>query len=200
MRRSVLAGLTLALIAAAPARAEHHLMQVTEVAPVGSQDDQFIELRDPVPEAFPSQAYSVAATDASGTPLASQVLSPGPFRLSTDPFLLGGSSVSPRDADLGFAIPPAAARVCFYDGDSPPAGQINCLSYGHLTVAPGQSAQRLSCGVVAAPPSPDAINGNTGCAGGGSGGGGGTGGGGGQGGGGQGGGGMGGGSEGGGGG
>jgi len=181
MRRTVLAALALSLIAATPAYAAHHLMQVTEVAPAGGQADQFIELRDPVEEAFPNPMYGVAATDASGTviPGAVQDLAPGPLRNTTAPFLIGGANVTPQDTPLEFAIPPQAARICFYDNGAAAGFPINCLSYGGTTIQPGHSAQRQSCGVVSAPPSPDAQNGDTGCGGAGGGGGGGTGGGGG---------------------
>jgi hypothetical protein len=150
-------------------------MLVTEVAPAGGPAEQFIELRDPVPEPFPLPEYSVAATGADGAVLGSQVLTPPfPFRDSTAPFVLGGSNVTARHVALGFAIPAGAARACFYTGDSPPSGLINCLEYGGLAIAPGQSAQRQSCGAVAvAAPTPNAPNVETGvCSGGGGGGGG----------------------------
>jgi hypothetical protein len=173
MRRSVLAALTLALLLASPAYAAHHLMQVTEVAPGGSQPDQFIELRDPVPEPFPNPAYSIAATDGSGTviPGAVQQLAPGPLRNTTAPFLIGGANVAPQDTALQFTIPAQAARVCFYDNGVGAGFPINCLSYGSTPIPPGQSAQRQSCGVVAAPPTPDEPNADTACGGGGGGGG-----------------------------
>jgi hypothetical protein len=182
MRRSVALAFLLALVMAPPAWAPHHLMQVEEVRPGGGQPDQFIELRDPVAEPFPNPAYSVAATDASGTvmPNAVQDLPPEPLRNTTAPFLIGGANVTPQDTALEFEIPAAAARICFYDNGAAAGFPIDCLAYGNLTVPPGQSAQRQSCGVVAAPPSPDAPNGDTGCGDdGGGGGGGGTGGGGG---------------------
>jgi hypothetical protein len=181
MRRSVALPFLLALALPSAGWADHHLMRVTEVAPTGGQADQFIELRDPVPEPFPpTRQYSVAARDAGGAVLASQVLTePFEFRNNTAPSVLGGANVMPRDRELTFAIPAAAVEVCFYGGANP----VDCLAYGDVTVPPGQSAQRQSCGVVAAPPSPDAPNGETGCGdggggtGGGGGGGGGTGGG-----------------------
>jgi hypothetical protein len=168
MRRSVLAALTLFLLLAPPGYAAHHLMQVTEVAPGGGQADQFIELRDPQPEPFPNPAYAVAATDSAGTviPGAVQDLPPGPLRNTTAPFLIGGANVTPQDTALEFAIPAQAARVCFYDNAAAAGFPINCLAYGGTAIAPGQSAQRQSCGVVAAPPSPDSPNGETGCGGG----------------------------------
>lgn len=146
----------LALALAPAAWADHHLMRVNEVAPAGGQADQFIELRDPVPETFPpTRQYSVAARDAGGAVLASQVLTEPPpfeFRNSTAPFVLGGANVMPRDRELAFAIPAAAVEVCFYGGATP----VNCLAYGNLTVPAGQSAQRQSCGTVAvAPSTPD---------------------------------------------
>jgi hypothetical protein len=173
MRRSIPAALTMMLVLASPAYAAHHLMQVTEVAPGGGQADQFIELRDPVPEPFPNPAYSVAATDGAGTVIqgAVQDLPPGPLRNTTAPFLIGGANVTPQDTALEFAIPAHAAGICFYDNGVAAGFPINCLNYGGTTIPPGQSAQRQSCGVVAAPPSPDAQNGETGCgAGGGTGG------------------------------
>jgi hypothetical protein len=173
MRRSVALAFLLALVVASPAVAAHHLMQVTEVAPGGGQPDQFIELRDPVPEPFPNPAYSVAATDGSGTviPGAVQELAPGPLRNTTAPFLIGGANVTPQDTPLQFAIPPQAARICFYDNGVGAGFPINCLGYGSVAVPPGQSAQRQSCGAVAAaPPTPDAANTETGACGGGGGG------------------------------
>jgi len=185
MRRSVPLALALALLSAPAAWADHHLMLVNEVAPGGAQADQFIELRDPFQEPFPpTRQYSVAATDASGAviPGASQVLTEPPpfeFRNNTAPFVLGGANVTPRDRALEFQIPAGADKVCFYGGST----AVNCLTYGALALAPGQSAQRQSCGVAAAAtPTPDAANAETGACGGGPpppGGGGGTGGGGG---------------------
>ena len=184
MRRSVPLAVVLALLLAPAAGADHHLMLVNEVAPGGAQADQFIELRDPFSEPFPPvREYSVAATDAAGTVLASQVLTEPPpfeFRNSTAPFVLGGANVTQRNRALEFQIPAGAAKVCFYGGATP----VNCLNYGNLAIPPGQSAQRQSCGVAAAAaPTPGAANTETGaCSGGttpGGGGGGGAGGGGG---------------------
>jgi hypothetical protein len=183
MRRSIALPFVLGLALAPSAWADHHFMQVNEVAPAGSQADQFIELRDPVPESFPpTRQYSVAARDAGGAVVASQVLTEPPpfeFRNSTAPFVLGGANVTPQDRALAFAIPASAVEVCFYGGTNP----VNCLKYGGLAIGPGQSAGRQSCGVGVATATPDAANAETGCGGGGSddggGGGGGTGGGGG---------------------
>jgi hypothetical protein len=168
MRRSVPLALLLALLVSAPAWADHHFMLVNEVAP-GAEADQFIELRDPFSESFPAfRDYSVAATDAAGTVLESQVLTEPPpfeFRFSTAPFVLGRAGVTAKDRDLAFVIPAGAAKVCFYgDGFA-----VNCLTYGNVAIPAGQSAQRQSCGAVAAAtPTPDAANTETGACGGGS--------------------------------
>jgi hypothetical protein len=71
------------------------------------------------------------------------------------------------DASLTLAIPSTAARVCFMN----PTAPVHCLELAGVALQPGQSAQLQSpCGVVAAPPTPDAPN--AACGGGGGGGGG----------------------------
>jgi hypothetical protein len=181
MCRTLLAVLSAALALAPPALAADHLMLVNEVFRGAADDQSFVELVDPSAEPFPSPFYSIAAVDGSGMPFSAQTFGePQPFQQQTDPFLVGGTGVVPRDATLTMTLPPQSVRVCFYRGAALAPNVINCLDFGASTIPPGQSAQRQSCGLVAAAlPTPDQANTETGaCSGGGGSGGGGGGGGG----------------------
>ncbi|MET0761252.1 MAG: hypothetical protein ABWZ63_02840 [Thermoleophilaceae bacterium] len=140
----------------APAAAEHHLMTVNEVFPSpGDPNARFVELLDPMPEPFNAGPFSIETFDAGSASLSLQaILQPVPFRLSTDPYVYGGPSVSGRDGDLTLQIPPGAGRVCFMQ-----AAPVHCLQLARLVLQPGQSAQlQVPCGVTAAAPTPNAPN------------------------------------------
>lgn len=169
-RLAVLAlGGAVAALLATPAHASYHLLRVNEVFPPVTASQQFVELKDSVPEPFPPLApYYLALYNGAGGFIAKQTLNPDDgFRMSTAPFLLGASM--PYDAKLNFTLPAGTGQVCYYLGDPQAGGgRINCLGYGNVTMPlgdtgptppAGQSLQRLACGVIGtAAPTRDAEN------------------------------------------
>jgi hypothetical protein len=166
MRRSVLAAIPLALVLASPTLASDHLMLVNEVFPSATASEEFVELRDPVPEPFPASSYTVAVYDAGGAQQDAQTFAtqPHPFANSTQPFVIGQGGDAQSELDL----PGGTAQICFQQGTR----LIHCIGYGNVTnpvkagmpiaqtPPPGQSVQlQAPCGSAApAAPTRDAAN------------------------------------------
>jgi hypothetical protein len=181
MRRIVLATLALALLSAAPAEASDHLMLVNEVYPSANASEQFVELRDPASEPFPSPPYRLRLYEADGTPFSpersQEFAQPYPFASTSQPVVFG----PPGGAPLNVALPTDTSQVCFEQGPLASPRRIHCIGYGSVTnpiqlgmpitqtPAAGQSVQLQFCGKVApSAPTPGAANTQTGaCSGGG---------------------------------
>jgi hypothetical protein len=169
-KRLALGAFALALALPASAAASFHLNTVNEVFPSSTVSQQYVEMKDPIPEPFPDDIgpYYLALYDGAGGFVAKQTLNPDDgFRNSTAPFLVAASA--PRDAALTFSLPASGGQLCFYRGDPQAAGQrVNCLGYGSISMPlgdtgplppAGQSLQRLTCGQVGvAAPTRDAAN------------------------------------------
>jgi hypothetical protein len=154
-------------------------MQVSEVYPSATSSEQFVELRDPVLEPFPSPPYRLRLYHGDGTPFdpdRSQTFSdPPPFANITEPVVFGAGGPNA----LTVVFPADTAQVCFESVNGGTPRRIHCIGYGAVTTPvklgmpvtatppAGQSVQRQSCGRVApAPPTPGAANTETGACGG----------------------------------
>src|SRR5215216_4320143 len=105
-KRLALVASFLALALPGSASASYHVNTVNEALPSSTSPQQYVELKDPVPEPFPDTIgpYYLALYNGAGGFVAKQTLNPaGGFRNSTAPFLVAASA--PRDAALGFTLP-----------------------------------------------------------------------------------------------
>src|SRR6185436_1040616 len=140
--RPLIAGLVLALLAAAVAPAAQPTdgsMRVNEIYLAGPGEG-FVELLDVLPggEDPPYDSYSVISYDADGAEVASQEFTkPFPFASRTTPFVFGNGGDAPP-----LPLAPGAGKVCFKVTTL--TDPLHCLKYDNVPA--GQSVQRQPCG------------------------------------------------------
>jgi hypothetical protein len=146
--------LTIALLfASSPAEAAQHLMRINEILLSDNGDNtiQYVELRDPGGEDFPSGNYTLNVFNADGTEIGVVTLSiPNGPPDTTDWYVATAAAdafYTPNGDNVLSASLPVDGQICFQSGTQ----KIHCVAWGCInTLVTGATAGATSRG--ASPP------------------------------------------------